>query len=105
MTPEEEAQAIREWAKREYGLLPVPKYVIAARYAVQLEAALKAREGTWQPIETAPKDGIPVLVGYSGVVWIDCWNDGYWEEGHPYAPTHWMPLPSPPAAAQQKGSE
>lgn len=63
----------------------------------------------WQPIETAPKDGTPVLVHAPGgctqwklhtTLWICRW-DGRWVEagGEEYTtcePTHWMPLPPPP---------
>lgn len=65
---------------------------------------------TWQPIETAPKDGRMVLLFPSR-----CWAEdsdrgevGYWDNDfHDWGglgsaaedytgPTHWMPLPSPP---------
>ena len=60
----------------------------------------------WQPIETAPKDGTPVLAyGYSPhypdeyFTRIQWWADGigYWA-AHSVSiiPTHWMPLPDPP---------
>lgn len=70
----------------------------------------------WQPIETAPKDGTRVLA-----YWPDCYGNGSacaveswfgpwgkgnadqtwqspfeWADGH-NDPTHWMPLPPPPA--------
>ncbi len=64
----------------------------------------------WQPIETAPKDGKPVLLivkGYQPVVgqWDDCAGWWYSEDNQPpedwdrltYRPTHWMPLPAPPS--------
>ncbi|NDB68765.1 MAG: hypothetical protein EB015_12325 [Methylocystaceae bacterium] len=54
----------------------------------------------WQPIETAPKDGENVIVTDGDEV-----NVGWWEfynpepewGGYILFPTHWMPLPPPPA--------
>lgn len=77
---------------------------------------------TWQPIETAPKDGTPFLTfskdaadaprvgplgGHSTPVLVMCWTAydgrpypvdevGDWHDFHNYEPTHWMPLPEPP---------
>lgn len=69
----------------------------------------------WQPIETAPKDGTQVLITdgtglcavaswedyaaelYDGVGWRDAGDMG-WGGTVYHAPTHWMPLPSPPSA-------
>jgi hypothetical protein len=76
----------------------------------------------WQPIETAPKDGTPILI--AGGTYADDWPPGAnpfsgvtiasfdrmetadefaWQgekQAHDvyryHAPTHWMPLPPPP---------
>jgi hypothetical protein len=58
--------------------------------------------GRWYPIETAPKDGtwmvltsakmFPVIGKWSEVI------DGWVAHSMPQFPTHWMPLPDPPAA-------
>jgi hypothetical protein len=60
----------------------------------------------WQPIETAPKDGTPILIyetTLGPVTYVCFWNSfhEYWveAEGEQYSsfnPTHWMPLPEPP---------
>lgn len=71
-----------------------------------LERAADALDGmTWQPIETAPKDGTEILVfrqyeygqtilpHYEVVRW-----EGEWLYAGEYsiAATHWTPLPPPP---------
>ena len=60
----------------------------------------------WQPIETAPKDGISILVALSRhnesittVYWDSYWSlniAGSYAEDDEVEPTHWMPLPEPP---------
>jgi hypothetical protein len=71
----------------------------------------------WQPIETAPKDGSAVWVGSPHSIcpayfYVEAWRN--WFKGPRYEnvhlgsaafapeeiwfkPTHWMPLPKPPA--------
>jgi hypothetical protein len=41
-TEAEIAEKVNEWAKRNYGALPVPKYVAASRYAQHLLAQLES---------------------------------------------------------------
>jgi hypothetical protein len=58
----------------------------------------------WQPIETAPQDGVRFL----GLSWDGVIKQGYIAEGWCWAEqssaaqefTHWMPLPAPPSAAK-----
>lgn len=69
-------------------------------------------ETKWEPIETVPRDGKPVLIGWSAAVdkpprpIVAEWIDAGWVVGKVYGfplecdqhPTHWMrllPLPSP----------
>ena len=62
---------------------------------------------TWLPIETAPKDGTPLLLfspsgatnTRGGLIWVSGgyrdttgWRGNYYKED----PTHWMLLPEPP---------
>jgi hypothetical protein len=63
----------------------------------------------WQPIETAPKDGTRVLVWWehwSAYPVVSYFKHGRWNgeiacsEGDEQ-PTHWQPLPEPPAALQR----
>ena len=122
---EEIADAVLSWMVR-YDLLDAGNEYRAADVVAVLDdfkpsyhAALSAQvQGVagWQPIETAPKDGSEILAlwkrsqiqsnGY-GVVWFE---DGSWREFDYEClvsdPTHWMPLPSPPAApAKQEGGQ
>lgn len=74
----------------------------------------------WQPIDTAPKDGVRVLLvdAYGNVDIADYEEEieerfvltdpgkksyekvreivGYWNTENVFNPTHWMPLPDPP---------
>lgn len=56
----------------------------------------------WQPIETAPKTGVAVIVGVAGLRPIMVsWRDGKWkypfvDRPAKYTPTHWFPVPDPP---------
>ncbi len=62
----------------------------------------------WQPIETAPKDATNLLLydpqDKPNHFFVGFWNGRKWELAHysalKYYPTHWMPLPSPPAAGE-----
>lgn len=89
-------------------------------------------ETGWQPIETAPKDGTEVIgvfsndYGYQSTPtvygpWTMAWRHGEWQSSWDEAqvvesmsdfgttmksldlePTHWMPLPAPPALTTEK---
>jgi hypothetical protein len=68
--------------------------------------ASRVRDEAWQPIETAPKDGLlTMLLVPSRKKWLPL--PGYWTGAgwltynHDWAvarvePTHWMPMPAPP---------
>lgn len=77
----------------------------------------------WQPIETAPRDGTVIIVGgtpdgYGPKVRTAHWGSGRYlnhkkgfqqawvdHPGHTCDPTHWMPLPAPPASDTTAGDE
>lgn len=74
------------------------------------EAVASARAESWQPIETAPKDGTSFLACHAGsgvhqITWhgkashipLYGWAHGEdVEDVDLWSPTHWMPLPAPP---------
>lgn len=79
-----------------------PSISAATAALTALEAAGMRVEAGWQPIETAPRDAL--LLGHAdGMMRLVMWEDGAWvqvgatiQEGW-FEPTHWMPLPTPPA--------
>lgn len=75
----------------------------------QVSKAIVARKRGWRPIETAPKDGTDVLLGWFELPGMNMRRVGHW---HPREnawidthrvlhnqwsfPTHWHRLPEPP---------
>lgn len=79
--------------------------------AAALSSPSVADSPTWQPIETAPKNGICVLLtGENNVVLFGFWRESTrrWTQdgsGHTvHGAKLWMSLPASPAAASQKES-
>ncbi len=66
-------------------------------------------EEPWQPIATAPRNGILVLLtGQNGVVLTGFFKEGRWQTEYVfhtiYDPTRWMPMPNAPRPTRQEGS-
>lgn len=102
--------------------------VLAQCYLIQHAAVMvKPEVSGWMPIEAAPKDGTTVLLSDGKDVAVGSWHDtsyeteeliakgpkrtiyktvthedGYWDNVAEFLglPTHWMPLPAAPQAAQ-----
>ena len=85
--------------------------------AVALIRDLLAAPPQWQPIATAPKDGTAVLlcwpfwcprrptIGVFGLHGVQQWFAPETLEGDGDGPTHWMPLPAPPAPRRSDAPE
>lgn len=80
--------------------------------------------GKWQTIETAPKDGTHLLATDGAIMTTVHWYEpptwpgipqgrGWWDlvvcgayaEDGEWHPSHWMPLPPPPAASPEGTAE
>jgi hypothetical protein len=82
-----------EWMRRKRAGRPTSR-------VAELEALLAEQQ--WQPIETAPRNGRDVLLYLAGPkrLFVGCWDADYseWTIANFVAfPTHWRPLPAPPA--------
>lgn len=83
-----------------------PDWLVAALSSPDHADAGKVEGDGWMPIESAPKDGTPVLAYQAGryfKCWLECdqYEGGYFwqdEEDSEPSPTHWHPLPSAPAS-------
>ena len=96
---EDDASHVAAWLRSKY-----PERAAAVR-------VVSLRSG-WQPIETAPKDNSLVnLIGRTpagrlvapvatkrDMISADAGVDHWLDWRHPFAPTHWCPIPDPPAA-------
>lgn len=75
---------------------------------VELERMRAQVAWAWRPIDTAPKDGRTVLLGRIGATraytgeYVTAGASGWWRDTHGQQrePTHWMPMPPTPYAAQ-----
>lgn len=83
----------------------------AVLYEARREAAGILADLDWRDISTAPKDGTPMLFCHYDdpeqdvlPIMSGFWSrlsEGWFAEltGHKINPTHWLPLPEPPALA------
>ncbi|PRP68632.1 hypothetical protein BUE93_21320 [Chromobacterium amazonense] len=79
--------------------------------APQPEQVEQQAPGKWQPISTAPQNGMHILcymeTEFGGHMEPMYWSDGCWTycldgDSCQYTPSHWMP--SPPAPTQESGT-
>lgn len=76
---------------------------------------MTANDFIWRPIDSAPKDGTPILCftpdqsefGFIDTSKIEIlwWASDEWQNDCDdvfFQPTHWMPLPNPPTKLEQK---
>jgi hypothetical protein len=74
-------------------------------WSIPLYAEPPAIINQWRPIETAPKDGIEILLFSLGDIGVCYWSDEMkcwtWGLGKAFLNhSHWMPRPTPPDLAK-----
>ena len=94
---------------------PTPSAGAMRQQSADLAACIEPAPSGWRPIETAPKGGARFLAyeAEAEPQHYECWrHEGYgegqwwtdWADSEP-DPSHWMPLPPPPAdTTPQEGS-
>jgi thioesterase domain-containing protein len=109
MTPEATYKLVERILDENSAWIARPSPKVTQLIADAITEAVQ-REAAWQPIETAPKDGTVVLLHVTCLsqpftVTALYKRDDYWEgwvssyEHEDVAdPSHWQPLPAPPAA-------
>lgn len=112
---EELILAVKLWAVADLATDPDEHDMqsLRRRIAAQPQQAVAG----WRPIESAPRDGTPILVGHAQrviapVYWLTDQDAGVpgWYLWPPnvrlqWKPTHWMPLPTPPLASAPAAPE
>ncbi len=86
-----------------------PIAVCSLESAIQYGAAQRLAGQQWLPIESAPKDGTEIMLYSLGDVGVCYWRDDDVMTGWTWGlckafglPTHWQPLPPPPASPQEQ---
>jgi hypothetical protein len=105
MSDDDEIRAAAERCADGWGLArsQTAPAVVLRELLADAKAVARAYLNPWRPIDTAPRDGTRVLL------WWDGWDIqlGSWHPLHGWQtgpivhcqPTHWTPLPLPPAPA------
>ncbi len=81
------------------------KIYAALKVKSDAEIARLRAASAWRPIETAPRDGTDCLTfspkrhpGFNQRIVVNYWDHGWQRSLQGNPPTHWQPLPEPPAS-------